>query len=422
MSLKYFKKILLFVTFFCFPVLSAKDIPVGENESVKNIKQAIELSSEGDRIIIKSGVYKEYNILINKTLQIIGENNPVVDGENSGEIFTIQKSGSSIRDITLRNTGISFLKDIAGIKVENCNNVILENNIFENTFFAIYFSGSDSCKVLNNKIIGTATSESFSGNGIHLWKCRNILIENNQVSGQRDGIYIEFSTYCKIKKNFSYRNLRYGLHFMFSEGNSYVRNTFRQNGAGVAVMYTKNIEMVNNAFEDNWGPNSYGLLLKDIDKSNILGNSFSRNTTGIYMEGSNGTTIKENNFNSNGWAIKILGNCYEDSVMNNNFFNNTFDVSTNSSQNSNLFNSNYWDKYYGYDLDKDSYGDVPYRPVSLFSTVAENSPDAMLLLRSFLVDLLDLTEKVFPVFIPETLVDNKPQMKMIYYDKNQQTE
>lgn len=414
--MKHLLKILLIFLIINFSISFSKDIQVGVNEKIKSIKTAIDLAEDGDRIIIKQGVYKERNIIVNKSLHLIGENYPVVDGENADEIFTIQKNGCLIFGIIVINTGISFMKDIAGIKVENCKNVILENNILENTFFAIYLSGSDSCKVLNNKIIGTATSESFSGNGIHLWKCSNILVEGNESSGQRDGIYFEFVTYSSIKNNSSHNNLRYGLHFMFSEGNGYYYNTFRENGAGVAVMYTKHIEMIGNNFENNWGANSYGLLLKDIDKSIIKNNNFNKNTIGIYAEGSNGTSILNNNFISNGWAIKILGNCYEDTVKNNNFLNNTFDVATNSSQNANYFNCNYWDKYKGYDLDKNNTGDVPYRPVSLFATVVENSPDAILLLRSFFVDLLDLTEKIAPVFIPETLIDNNPQMKMISYD------
>jgi len=414
--LNIFLLALILSTIFPLKLISKEIITVEQN--TVSIKQAVESASDGDVILIKNGIYRENNIIVTKKLQFIGENFPVIDGEGKDEIFSVRADGCVFKNLVIKNTGISFMKDIAGIRIESCKNVLVENNTFDNTFFSIYLSGADSCNVISNNIIGTAVSESFSGNGIHLWKCSNITIENNTVCGQRDGIYFEFSTFCKIRNNFSYKNLRYGLHFMFSEGNSYVNNTFRQNGAGVAVMYTKKIEMINNRFEDNWGANSYGLLLKEIDKSYIKGNTFTGNTVGIYIEGSNGTNINFNNFNSNGWAVKILGNCYDDSITNNNFLSNTFDISTNSSQNMNFFDSNYWDKYYGYDLDRDNFGDVPYRPVSLFSTVAENSPDAMILLRSFLVDLMDVTEKVFPVFIPETLIDNKPQMKRVFYDKN----
>jgi nitrous oxidase accessory protein len=198
---------------------------------------------------------------------------------------------------------------------------------------------------------------------------------------------------------------------MFSGGDVYENNTFSNNGAGVAVMYTKNMKMINNNFQDNWGANAYGLLLKEIGNSLVYGNHFTRNTTGIYMESGTNLNIYENTFSSNGYAMKILGNCTDDSIIHNNFNGNSFDVSTNSSRNVNLFSENYWDKYRGYDMDRDGVGDVPYRPVSLFSMMVENTPETIFLLRSIVVDILDAAERVAPVFIPETLVDNKPLMK-----------
>ena len=68
----------------------------------------------------------------------------------------------------------------------------------------------------------------------------------------------------EIRGNVSEGNLRYGLHFMYSDNCIYEENTFRRNGSGVAVMYTKGVQMIGNRFEDNWGPSSYGLLLKEI--------------------------------------------------------------------------------------------------------------------------------------------------------------
>ena len=67
-----------------------------------------------------------------------------------------------------------------------------------------------------------------------------------------------------IKNNLSEKNIRYGLHFMFSHSDTYTSNTFKNNGAGVAVMYSKHVKMENNRFEENWGPSAYGILLKDI--------------------------------------------------------------------------------------------------------------------------------------------------------------
>lgn len=78
---------------------------------------------------------------------------------------------------------------------------------------------------------------------------------------------------------------------MFSNNNSYIRNVLTKNGAGVAVMYTNKVLVKDNYFGDNWGPASYGLLLKDINESTVTGNIFNRNTSGIYMESSNRNLI-----------------------------------------------------------------------------------------------------------------------------------
>lgn len=396
------------------PVTFSNDITVSPGSGINTIRQALEQSQSGDRIIIKKGYYKEHSLTVDKQVQITGEDYPDIDGEKSNDhIFVVKSDNVFIKGLTIKNSGISSMKDIAGIRLEGVKNCIIEDcRLFDN-YFAIYLAGSSFCSVKSNKIYSNAQSESSSGNGIHLWKCSNILIEDNDIARHRDGIYFEFVTDSKIISNTSRWNIRYGLHFMFSNGDTYERNYFSNNGAGVAVMYTKDVKMAANRFEDNWGANSYGLLLKDISYSTIERNTFHKNTAGIYMEGGTQLNVNHNDFIENGWALKVLGDCTDDSIKSNNFISNTFDVSTNTSINVNLFNGNYWDKYKGYDLNRDGTGDAGYRPVSMFSMIVEKAPESIFLLRSIIVDILDLTEKVAPVFIPETLVDNNPSMREI---------
>ena len=198
---------------------------------------------------------------------------------------------------------------------------------------------------------------------------------------------------------------------MFSHSNSYITNVFRNNGAGVSVMYTKNVKMFNNTFDQNWGASAYGLLLKEISDSYIFNNKFTANTSAIYIEGSSRNKIEKNQFNENGWAMQIQANSMDNEVINNNFRGNTFDMGTNGSLVLNIFDSNYWDKYEGYDINKDGIGDVPYHPLSLFAVLIENNPSAMLLFRSFMITLLDKSEKVLPSITPDNFIDNKPLMK-----------
>jgi nitrous oxidase accessory protein len=131
------------------------------------------------------------------------------------------------------------------------------------------------------------------------------------------------------------------------------------------------------------------------------------------MEGANRIIIENNTFEANGWGIKIQASCMSNEFKKNNFFGNTFDVSTNGTLVLNTFAENYWDKYEGYDLNKDNIGDVPYHPLSLFSVIVENCSPAMLLYRSFIVTLLDKSEKILPSLTPENFIDNKPLMRAV---------
>ena len=131
------------------------------------------------------------------------------------------------------------------------------------------------------------------------------------------------------------------------------------------------------------------------------------------MEGASRIEMNKNLFKGNGWALKIQASCMDIALTNNNFMNNTFDVGTNGSLVLNTFNHNYWDKYEGYDLNKDKIGDIPYRPVSMYSMIIEQNPSAMILFRSFMTTLLDKTEKILPSLTPENLKDNQPLMKSL---------
>ena len=95
----------------------------------------------------------------------------------------------------------------------------------------------------------------------------------------------------------------------------------------------------------------------------------------------------------------------------NNFLHNAFDLSYNSKVNDNRFYRNYWSSYTGYDLDKDGLGDVPYRPVKLYSYIVNRSPETILLLRSLFMDIIDFSERVSPVFTPDDLQDDAPLLK-----------
>lgn len=391
----------------------SQSIEVCSDCSINTLKEAISVAKNGDSIIVNSGEYKENDIIINKPLKIIGKNNTVINGEKKGHILVIKSDSVLVSGLTLKNVGQSYTKDFAAIYISRSKHFTIQNSIFENVFFGILVEKSHYGKIANNKISSEAIDQAASGNGIHMWHCSNVIIENNELENLRDGIYFEFVSHSKIIKNNSHHNLRYGLHFMFSNNDEYHYNTFTNNGAGVAVMFSKFIIMTQNNFKENWGTASYGLLLKEIYDAEIEKNTFEQNTIGVFTEGSTRVNYKNNTFIRNGWGVKISGACYTNIFEHNNFLHNAFDLSYNSKLNDNSFRTNYWSSYTGYDLDKNGFGDVPYRPVKLFSYVVNRTPETIVLLRSLFVDIINFSEKVSPVFTPDNLLDENPLMRPV---------
>ncbi len=380
---------------------------------VRSIKAAVEQSTPYDTIRVWNGVYRESRIVIRHPLVLEGIDSPVVDGSDGGGIFWVGADSSVIRGFVLRHVPTSHIEDWAGIRVIEADHCLVEGNYLEGMFFGIYLQKAHHCTVRGNRIVGHAKDEFTGGNGIHLWYSDHILVENNFVRGHRDGIYIEYANYSRFERNHSEYNIRYGMHFMFSDDDEYHHNTFRRNGAGVAVMFSRRISMTHNTFEDNWGPGAYGLLLKEIYDAAIENNLFRRNTIGIYGESAVRIVFRRNHLEHNGKAILFLGSCYDDLFTENNFLYNTFDLFANAELRSNRFERNYWSGYTGYDLDRDGIGDVPYRPMSLFAYIVSRNPTAIILLRSIFVDLLNFSEKVMPIFLPQHLEDPQPLMQPI---------
>lgn len=376
------------------------------------IKDAVKEAGVGDTVLVNEGLYAEHSIVVDKPLLIRGERKPRIEpGGEKADIFVITSDSVIIEGFVLARVQISYLKEFAAIRVQRCAYATIRNNEINDCFFGIYLEYGEHCVLQGNTISGTYEDEVKTGNAIHIWKGNHIEVANNTVTGHRDGIYFEFVDSSVIHSNHSYKNLRYGLHFMFSNDDRYLNNEFRANGAGVAVMFSKRINMKENLFSENWGNAAYGMLLKEISDGEVTGNRFERNTTGIMAEGVNRITLKQNQFIQNGTAFNIQGNCLDNRIEENNFVRNTFDVMTNSKYNKNTYNQNYWSDYDGYDLDKNGIGDIPYRPVNLFAFITDRIPSATIMMHSTVVDLMKVAEMNFPEIIPEELIDRNPRMR-----------
>jgi nitrous oxidase accessory protein len=388
-------------------------VNVATDGPVRSIRAALAIVARGGTIIVHPGTYRDTTIVIAMPVTIVGDRYPVLDGESKRQIMTVTGDSVTIRGLQFRNVGVAFTEDLAAIKVIRSHDCVIAENRIDNAFFGIYLQEAAGCLLQGNVLRATRSRDATSGNGIHLWHSRDITIIENQISGHRDGIYFEFVREAHVRRNLSENNLRYGLHFMYSDSCDYEGNTFRHNGAGVAVMYTHHVRMTGNDFADNTGAAAYGLLLKEISDSELQGNTFSHNTTGLFADGATRLLAHHNTFIDNGWALKLQSSTDDAIFTENNFAGNTFDVTTNSRSTTTTFTGNYWSEYRGYDLNRDGVGDVAHHPVRLTSVIVAQDEPALILLRSNFLVLMDAAERVFPALTPASLADSAPSMRWV---------
>lgn len=379
----------------------------------RRIGAAVAAASAGATISVRPGTYAEPTILVDRPLTIRGEPGAVLDGEGARALLVIGAPGVTVSGMTFRNTGASYREDRAAVRVVETVGCRLLDNRFEATFFAIYLQKAVGCTVAGNRITGVPGREAATGNGIHAWGSSGVVIRGNLIRGHRDGIYLEFARHTTVRDNVSQRNVRYGLHFMFSDSSSYTGNTFADNGTGVAVMYSREVALADNRFEGSRGSSAYGLLLKDVTDVRLSGNRFTDNTAALVADGANRLVARDNRFEANAWAVRLLASTSDATFEANGFTGNTFDVVVNNRSTDATFRGNWWAAYRGWDLDRDGTGDVPHHPVRLFALLVERAEPALLLQRSLFVRLLDAAERAVPVLTPDAVVDTAPRMRPI---------
>jgi nitrous oxidase accessory protein len=392
----------------------APTLVVSPHGPLTSIAAAVRQAPAGARIVVRAGTYREAApVEVDRPLTLEGDGSfPTLDGGDGHELLHVTAPDVTVRGLRFTRTGRAMTEDRAAVRLTGATGCTVAGNRFDDTFFGVYLARVAGCAVRDNVFAGRPVgTESTSGNAVHLWSSRDVAVTGNRITGHRDGIYFEFVRQGRVERNLSTGNLRYGLHFMYSDSCAYRENTFRDNGAGVAVMYTNVVTMRGNRFVDNMGGAAYGLLLKEIGHATLEHNEFARNTVGLMADGASHLVVRGNVFRDNGWGLRLMSNVLDGEVAGNDFAANTFDVSTNGRQDDATFRGNWFAEYRGWDLDRDGRGDVPYHPVRLFSLLVARHEPMLALQRSVFVALLDAAERVLPSLTPETLRDDAPAMR-----------
>jgi len=387
----------------------------GQNGPFQSIQLAINAASNGDVIRVHSGTYTG-NLILNKQITIEGVGRPVLRGNGAGSVVTVLADACVIRGFIVEHCGGDLTREDSGILLKSSSNLI-EDNELRDILYGIYLYSSHGNTLRRNQIRGRPElKEGERGAGLHLWNSPGNIIEDNIISEERDGIYIQSCNDNQIRRN-RVTNLRYGLHYMFSDRNVFEDNLFSHNVAGAAIMYSNKIEMRRNAFVHNRGFSSFGVLFQECNELLAEENFIVDNATGIFMEALRKTAFRRNTIANNDVALKMFSNSDANVFTENNFVNNLSPLelvgrgtTTKWSENG---RGNFWSEYDGYDLNEDGRGDVPQKIQNVFQYMEGNYPRLRLYLESPAARAMALAEKTFPILRGSSEVDEAPLMKPV---------
>jgi len=192
----------------------------------KNITSALKNAADGNSIFVRNGTYVE-NLLVNKSVSLIGEHVDltIIDGFGSENVVVITAENVTIRDFTVRNSGVNAT-DCAMLLNYSRGVIIINNKIRENmNGISLRFSSNNM--ILNNTIFSSAL------NGISLQSSSGNTISGNAITYSTNGVYLLSSSYNTISGNTVAYNTNAGIQFSSSSNNIISGNTVFSNYYGI---------------------------------------------------------------------------------------------------------------------------------------------------------------------------------------------
>ena len=280
------------------------------------IQYAINDAGSVDTVFVfdDSSPYYE-NIVIDKSLKLVGENRntTVIDGSGKGDVIRIIGDGATISSFTISN-GSKNQFDKSGIEISSNHNIISFTKVIDN-LCGIYCRSFSYNTIINNTI-------QNNGYGIFLDESdNNFISENNFVSNEYDHLRLSSSDANTITKNIFKYQSRYGIYLYQAKSINISSNSFYH--CGISFDYSSFTDMVNNTVngkpliymvgESNKTIKEAGqVILNDCNNITIQGLDLSNVSYGIIGYNINNCLIADSTFNHN-----IGGICLRTSSSNN---------------------------------------------------------------------------------------------------------
>jgi len=298
------------------------------------IQSAINDSADGYTVFVydDSSPYNE-NILIEKTINLIGENKQttILDGQGNGDTIHCEADNIQIHGFTIKNgykPGGHWW--IAGIQLDICDFCEIYDNTLINNYYGIRLYGAENCTVTSNTISSNKNMGVWLHDHCHNSEITNNIIENNEGAGINiegthysqvvdnlirynpwDGIRLDHAAYTTISNNEICENGYNAIMMRSSYENIVINNDFTKNGLLICQVY-----LVDNTVENNFVDGKPLVYLTD-ESDKIIDNAGQ-----VILLRCNRITVKDLHISNIFYGIQTY-TC-NDCTITNNILNNNF--------------------------------------------------------------------------------------------------
>ena len=376
-----------------------------------NLADALVLAAPGDRLNLRAGIHRG-PIIVGTSVEMTGTPGAIIEGDGNGHVITVDAPDVTLRGLDVRKSGGLLETEDSGIFVtRKGDRARIEGNTLTGNLIGIYLKGPEDARVSGNWVHGREDLRlNERGNGIHLWNTPGSVIEDNGVSGGRDGIFVTTSK-RNVFRNNRFRNVRFAVHYMYTNDSEVSGNVSVGNHLGYAIMYSSRIRVTGNRSE---GDRDHGILLNYANRSEFSGNSVTGGAKKcVFIYNANRNSFRDNRFAGCGIGIHFTAGSERNAISGNAIIANRTQVKYVGSRFvewSEGGRGNYWSDNLGFDLDGNGRADQPYRPNDMVDQLVWRHPSAKLLLTSPAVQMLRWAQSALPALFPGGVTDSAPLM------------
>lgn len=346
---------------------------------------------------------------------IEGEPGAIITASGKDTVIVVGAHDVTIKGLIITGSGTSYTQADAGIGLRKVNNARLLNNEIKDCLFGIDIYGGENLLIKGNKISSKNLDIGLRGDAMRLYNVSQSEVLENKWSFSRD-VVAWYSKKILFKDNEG-TDSRYSVHSMYSQHLKIQDNVFKRNKVGIFLMYGSDFVITNNHIERALGATGMGIGLKESSNIFAQNNTINYSAVGVLVDNSPFKVGSRNWFHANklafnGKAVVVSNDRAGGEFKRNVFIGNLEDVESENRHGSrSVWDRNYWDKYVGFDEDRNAIGDTPFIVRKYSDTIIGSNPKTAFFYGSPLLTLLGLIEKVANVGEPMViLTDSNPQL------------